>query len=359
MPTVYLDTSVAMNDAFLKSAYSEAFLKACAILQYTVVMPDIVVDELKGNFPKKLKDKLDAFLKAKRELGKLTDLEAPTISLSEAVDSYEGWLGELIDKHGIVVAPYPEVSAKELVEQSYHVKKPFKESGEGHKDYVVWKTILGHITEQGTTSSNIFLTNNTKDFCDLDKDGTPVLHSDLAEQIENPISRPKVYTSIKSAFDSEVSPKLEGLALDDIPDLGQHDLDTMVGEFLLEDLPSRSLYGLEGLPFNDEVSISSIGGHLIESVTLKKVDEEVVIYVTGNIEIEADGFINKFDYYHHDNDEASIWVVDGNWNDHVMLVSASIQTDFELTIFYSVQSSEVTGHETLLPQEIEDEWPYK
>jgi hypothetical protein len=360
MVTVYLDTSVAINESFLKSPYAEAFLKACAILQYTVVIPEIVMDELRGNFPKKFVEKYSAFQKSKMELGKLIDLDAPIITISEAVGTYENWLDELIDQYGIVVAPYPDISAKELVEKSYGVKKPFKESGEGHKDYIIWNTILTHIASNEVNPSNIFLTNNTKDFCEVDENGSPTLHPNLAEQIDSPAHRPRVYTSIKGAFDSELSPNLEGITLNDIPNLGTQDIDSMVGEFLLEDLSNRSLYGLEGVPFSNEITISSIGHHSIETVTLKKVDDEVIISVTGNIELEVDGFMEKFSYYHHsDHEDNEIYVIDGDWNDHVMMVSSTIETDFDLTIFYSTQNSAVTGHEISLPQEIEDEWPYK
>lgn len=359
MTTVYLDTSVAMNEAFLRSPYSEAFLKACAILQYTVVIPEIVIDELRGNFPKKLLEKSNAFQKSKNELGKFVDLDIPDIILSDAVSFYENWLDELIDQHGVVVPAYPNVSAKELVEQSYDVKKPFKESGEGHKDYIIWKTILSHIATQETPPPNIFLTNNTKDFCDIGEDGGPSLHSDLAEQIDNPAHRPRVYTSIKGAFESELAPNLEGMTPNDIPNLGTHDIDSMAGEFLLADLPNRSLYGLEGVPFSNEITISSIGAHSIENVILKKVGDEVIISITGKIELEVDGFMEKFSYYHIDHEENNIHVIDGDWNDHMMLVSSSVETDFDLTIFYSTQSNEVTGCEASLPQEIEDEWPYK
>jgi hypothetical protein len=358
MANIYLDTSVAMTEAFLRSPYCEAFLKTCAILQHTVVIPEIVIDELKGNFPKKYKDASDAFLKARKELNKLTDIDAPIQSLSDAVGAYEDWLDEFIEEHGVVVAPYPEVPAKELIEQSYTTKKPFKESGEGHKDYVIWKTITGHIAGHATPP-HIFLTNNVKDFCELDEDKNPILHPELAEQIENAAHRPKVYTSIKSAFESELSPYLEGITPDEIPDLGTQDIDSMTAEFLLEDLPSRSLYGLEGIPFSNEITISSIGYHSIDSVTLKKVDEEVIINVIGEIEVEVDGFIEKFAYYHFEGDEPSICVVDGDWNDHVMLVSSTTETAFELTIFYSTESGKVTGYKVSLPDEIEDEWPYK
>lgn len=359
MTTVYFDTSVAMNEAFLRSSYSEAFLKACAILQYTVVIPQIVIDELVGNFPKKLKEKSSAFQKAKKELSKLIDLDVPAISLSDAVKSYEDWLEELIDEHGIVVAPYPDISAKELVEQSYKVKKPFKESGEGHKDYVVWKTVLGHIASQTPTPPNIFLTNNTKDFCHFDNLDKPILHADLAEQIDELVHRPTVYTSIREAFDNELSPNLEGTTLNDIPDLGTNDIDSLAGELILEDLPSRSMYALEGVPFSNEITISMIGPHSIDSVNLKKVDDEVVIKVSGSVELEVDGFMDKSAYYSAEHEDQKMYVVDGDWNDHVMQVSSTVTTGFDLTIFYSTQDSEVTGYEISLPQEIEDEWPYK
>lgn len=359
MTIVYLDTSVAINESFLRSEYAQAFLKACAILKYAVIVPEIVVDELIGNFPKELQERLLAFQKAKKGLSKLVDLEVAVSQLSDYVSAYGAWLKDLLDEHGVVVLPYPDVPAKELVEQSYELKKPFKDSGEGHKDYVIWKTILSHIQSLDTVSSSMFLTNNTKDFCDTDDNGTYVLHADLAEQVVNPVSRPRVYTSIKAAFEGAVSPNLEGITLNDIPDLSAQNIDSMVGEFLLEDLPSRSLYGLEGVPFGNEISISSIGSHSIGSISLKKVDDEVVISVLGEVEIEVDGFMDKSAYYLHSDEDADIYVVDGNWNDHVMLVSSTVETDFDLTIFYSTENNEATGCEITLPNEIEDEWPYK
>lgn len=359
MTTIYLDTSVAINESFLKSPFAEAFLKACAILQHTVVVPEIVLDELKGNFPKKVHEKSLPLLKAANDLGKLIKFDVPKIVIDEAKSNYNEWMDSLVETYGIVVAPYPDIPPKELVEKSYALKKPFKESGEGHKDYVVWKTVVGEITKETATPPFIFLTNNTKDFCDIDAAGNHILHSDLSSQIDDPARKPRVYTSIKGAFDAELSPSLEGLAIDDIPTLGEHDIYSMVGEFLLEDLPRRSLYGLNGIPFNDEVSISSIGEHTVDFVSLKKVADEVVITVNGNVEVEADGFIDKFNFYHLEDGKADVFVVDGDWNDHVMLVSSTVQTPFELTVFYSTIKHEVTGRDIVLLDEIEDEWPYK
>lgn len=359
MATIYLDTSVAINESFLKSPFAEAFLKACAILQHTVVIPEIALDELKGNFPKKVLEKSLPLIKAANDLSKLIKIDVPKNVIDEAANDYDEWVDILVETYGIVVAPYPNITPKELVKKSYAMAKPFKESGEGHKDYVVWKTIVGDINKETATPPFIFLTNNTKDFCETDTAGNYILHSDLSSQIDDPARRPKVHTSIKGVFDAELSPSLEGMKLEDIPTLGAHGIDSMVGDLLLEDLPNRSLYGLNGIPFNDEVSISSVGEHTVESVSLKKVADEVVITVRGNVEVEADGFIEKFNFYHLEDGKADVSVVDSDWNDHVMLVSSNIDTPFELTIFYSTIEHEVTGREITLLDEIEDEWPYK
>jgi hypothetical protein len=358
MTTVYLDTSVAITESFLMSPYCDAFFKACGILQYTVVIPEIVIDELKGNYPKKLQEKYASFQKSKKELSKLIEISTPLPSLSDAVDSYFDLLDELIDKHGIIVTPYPDLHPKDLVEQSYKAQKPFKDSGEGYKDYIVWKSIFKKLKDGQSSSPNIFLTNNVNDFCVTGEDKNYLLHPDLSNQIEDPENIPTIYTSIKSAFETELSPHLEGMAPDKIPDLEPGEIDSMVEEFLLEDLPGRSAFGLEGVPFSNEISVSMVGPHSIDSIALKRVDNEVIINVTGSVEIEVDGFINKSDYYSDDSVD-KMCVVDGNWNDHVMMVSSTVETPFEMTIFYATESSEVTGREIALPEEIQDEWPYK
>lgn len=359
MTTIYIDTSILMNESFLRSASAQAVLKACSLLKISVVVPEVVVDEALGNYPKKLTEKAKAFQKAQKELARLVDMDVQSILVADAVDQYETWLMEFIDEYEVIVHPYPDVDAKELVEKAYEAKKPFKESGEGHKDYLVWHSIKSHIEAGDTAGPNILLTNNANDFCEQNDDGVSILHSDLSGQLADSAHIPKVYTSIKSFFDQELSPNLEGIDIESLPDLGIQDIEKMTEEFLLEDLPQRTAYGFEGVPFSNDVSIDTVGEHKIEDVSLKKVDDEVVILVTGTVDVEVDGFMEKHAYYHDAEDGLDVVVIDGNWNDHVMAVSTSIETAFELGIFYSTESNEVIGYELSLPQELEDEWPYK
>ncbi|MBO6553735.1 MAG: DUF4935 domain-containing protein [Roseitalea sp.] len=358
MPTVFIDTNIIINENFFRSAAAQAFLKACSILNIEVVIPDIVYDEVIGNFPKKLKERVNAYEKAQRELIKLVEIDFNKIDLEDEVSAYEDWLNDLVETDGVTLAPYPEIPAKELVEKSYERKKPFKDNGEGHKDYIVWKTIRTHIENQQTALPNLLLTNNTKDFGAKVENDAHILHPDLANQIEEDAKRPKLYTSLKSVFDEELAPNLEGMSLEDIPNIDAQEITTLTEKFLLDDLPQHTAFGFEDVPFGNEVSITAVGETTISEVNLTKVDDEVVINVTGNVEIEVFGFVDKYAYY-SDSDLDNVSVVDPDWNDHVMAVSTDVETAFELSIYYSLETNSVIGHKISLPQEIEDEWPYK
>lgn len=358
MTTIYIDTNIVINESFFFSPWSQAFLKACALLQISVVVPEVVLDEVKGKYPKHLKEKAQAFQKAARELSKLTDLNSQGLCVPDLIEKYESFLDELIDDSSVIVAPYPEISAKQLVEKSYQNQKPFKDSGEGHKDYLVWETIKSHILSNETVPPNIFLTNNVKDFCRTDGGGKHHLHPDLTAQIGAEHLKPEIQVSMKSVLDEKIMPLLEGMNLDDIPDLGQHDIESMTNSILLDDLPQRTAFGFEHVPFSNDVSISSVGEAHIDNVSLAKADDQLIIKIAGTVEIEVDGFMEKFGIYHNE-EEADFYVVDSNWNDHVAAVATTVETDFELSVFYSLKDKKVIGHEIILPQETEDPWPYK
>ena len=51
---IYIDTNIMINENFMRSASAQAFFKACALLHIECVIPEIVIDEAKGNYPKKL-----------------------------------------------------------------------------------------------------------------------------------------------------------------------------------------------------------------------------------------------------------------------------------------------------------------
>lgn len=355
MTTIYIDTNIIYSESFFRSSWVKSFLKACDILQISVVIPEIVLDEVKGNFPITLSIRQKAFQKAERELAKLISLDAQDLDILAISKKYEDSLEDLLDEHGVISAPYPEISAKQIVTKSYEFAKPFKENGEGHKDYLIWESVKSHILESSTSAPNIFLTNNIKDFSKDENKGKNTLHPDLADQIEPDHLRPSIQLSMKAVLDAEIMPLLQDLELEDIPSLGQQDIEHITNTLLLDDLPQRTAFGIEGVPFSNEVSISSVGEAKIESVNLAKADDQIVINISGIVEIEVDGFMEKFEVY--DAEEMSgISVWDHNWNDHVAAVSTSVETPFEMSVFYSLEDEKVVGHEIVLTNEIKSYW---
>lgn len=351
----YIDTNIIMAESFFRSPWVKSILKACDILQISIVVPEVVLDEAKGNFPKSLSDRIKAFQKAEKSLSKLVDFDTQTFNIPAATKTYQDGIDDLLDEHGVIVSPYPNIDLKTLINKSYEYPKPFKESGEGHKDYLVWETIRSHILEAATAAPNIIVTQNFKDFSMDEGNGKNALHPQLAAQIEPNSLCPKIQLSMKAVLDAEIVPLLEGLEIEDIPSLRQPDIQHIADSLLLDDLPQRTAFGIEGVPFSKDISISSVGEAKIESVKLAKVDDQIVINIAGTVEIEVDGFMDKFEVYGAEEmSGVSVW--DHNWNDHVAAVSSSVETPFEISVFYSLKDEKVVGHEIVLTDEIGSYW---
>lgn len=355
MTTIFIDTNIIYTESFFRPPWVKSFLKACDILQISVVIPEVVVDEVKGNFRKELGTRYEKFQKPEKELEKLVDISRKQLDIPSVSAKFDDFFDDILDEHGVIVAPYPEITLKEIVTKSYEHPKPFKESGEGHKDFLIWETIKSHILEASTPEPNIILTNNIKDFSKGDGKEKNTLHPDLASQIEPNALCPSIHLSMKAVLDAEIMPLLEGVEIEDIPNLGQPDIEHITNTLLLDDLPQRTAFGIEGVPFTNDVSISGVGEAKIESVKLAKAEDQLVINIAGTVEIEVDGFIEKFEIYGAEEmSGVSVW--DHNWNDHIAAVSTSVETPFELSVFYSLETEQAVAHEIVLTDEIESYW---
>ncbi|MCG8605710.1 PIN domain-containing protein [bacterium] len=341
---IFIDSSIIIKENFLRSTNAQALLKAAKFLGFEIIIPETVIDEVRGNFFSKLVEKLTTFDKTQREISSLTGLALVEIVPADEADKYNGWLDVIIERYEIQILPYPKIPLKELVTESYKSRKPFKESGEGHKDYLIWKAICSCINLQNADDERYFLTENVKDFCEKNEDNW-VLHSYLADQVEEGKTNPLVYYNLKVFFDERIGPHLRGINFADIPELALEDLQERASEVLEHDLSHYSADGFEGLSFQNDVTISGVHGVDFQDWSLTEVDQdEILITIIGSVEIEVDGFIDKHDYYTIDAEDPNLFVVDGNWNDWVMAVSSTIETPFELTLSYSKEEQSITGH---------------
>ncbi len=350
MTSVFLDTNIIIGAGFFRSAYAEGFLKGAKFRGIEVLIPEIVIDEVKGNFASDVTELFNEYKRNHKHLGKFMDMPDLNIILDAKIDEYNNFFDKLLDDHDVIILDYPKTSSKELVVKSYEANKPFKATREGHKDYLIWQTIKECCEKHPDDVDNFFITDNKKDFCKKMQDGTFTLHPDLATSLANIEGVPNVLSSLKDFFDLKLKPFLKTVNPKDIPNI---DIEEYVKNTLNTDLLYYTALGFEDLPFGSDVSIVYVEDiPVVNKPELSEVDEnDILINTSGTVLVNVSGFIDKMDYYAEDDD--SIDVDDSDWNDHVMSASKCIEIPFELAISYSKKDKKITDYTIHLPTELD------
>lgn len=352
---IFLDTNILINEGYVRSQLILALFKVAKFKGLEVIVPEIVMDETVGRFKKGLSKHTKAYVKSISDLNKQINITFPTVDDEEIGSHYHEHLESLFESLQVRVLDYPDVSPKELVEKSYIGEKPFKENGEGHKDYLVWETVKAEI-ELSECNDAYFLTTNVKDFC-KGKDENVKLYSSLAAQLSNKSLIPTIYTNLKSFFDAVISPVMDGVDVKDIPLLSEEDVHSFVAEEVSSTLSYYTAYGIEGLEFSNEITIDGVDNIEVDEVGLKVMnDDEILITVNCNVDIEVSGFVDKHEIHYLAEEGSEVSIIDGNWNDHVMHVGQSIETPVRVELTYSKKDEEISGSNVILEDENFEEY---
>jgi PIN domain len=167
-----------MKDWFWSGAGFHTLRAACSILQGTLALPEVVIDELLPNYREALTKALHGLRQVIRE----------PLDLSERIEleyqKYLSFLGE--QKQLITILPYPRVPHKEIVHRIYMEKRPFRKVEKGYKDYLIWRSITELLEGEGAADPSlkvVFISANTNDFARA-KDETPLrLHDDFLHDL--------------------------------------------------------------------------------------------------------------------------------------------------------------------------------
>lgn len=354
MGKIYLDTNVFFKNGFFKSEGAKAKLKACALAGYDVVLSEIVIDEVIGNFEKRLIQSKASLQKALNAVNKIIPLKISDIDVVAETQVYVSELKQMIKDVGIEVLPYPSLSPKELVVASYKGIKPFDENGKGHKDYMIWTSMKEHILSNADSAPFLFISDNTGDFGvakgKTDKNNCYALHSHLIKQIETVGERLTSYSDLQSALENEVLPRLDGLTLEDVNGKSAM-LEHFVEQSIAESLPYTSMDSLEGVPFND-LTITSYGHAANIKTKFYKFKDSYMAQISGSSECLVDGYINKSDWFSEDFTNVSI----APWNDHVYEAQTEADVEFEITAIYNPETQSLSGQTFTITNKIDNDW---
>ncbi len=203
---IVLDTTSIRADYHLSSPTSRTFLTGLSLIPARLYVPEVVIDEVVNGYRQDLQKAARDFDGARRTLARL--LAGPVdpghvVSIEDRAADYRAGLIERISEVGGEVLPYPRVAHKTLVQRDLSKRKPFKESGSGYRDALIWESVRSQTW--GGDERIVFVSGNSADFGD-----GPLVHEDLRSDIRNP-ERVTLVRSLRELNEKLILPKTQML----------------------------------------------------------------------------------------------------------------------------------------------------
>lgn len=174
---VVVDTSELFPDPVLSGLPMRTLLERARIGGLTLVVPEVVVLELVNHVRERIEQATDKMMRGRWSLLRFgLDVEPITLDPAELTSVFEQHLRDQITGVGGQIPPIPDIAHRDLVIRSAEGVKPFRTSGVGYRDALIWHTVLREAVDDDV----VFLSSNTGDFAD--DDGT-ALHSDLTAEM--------------------------------------------------------------------------------------------------------------------------------------------------------------------------------
>lgn len=86
---IILDTSVIVREGYFRSGMMRALLKAAHFMEWKVLMPDVVWDELLGKAKKEISKRAATYDKAARELNAITGKTIEPVDAASEFGDYK------------------------------------------------------------------------------------------------------------------------------------------------------------------------------------------------------------------------------------------------------------------------------
>jgi hypothetical protein len=202
---VVLDSSILCADFRLEGGPFETFFQGLTRIGARCYLPETVLDEVIAGQRRQL-DEIEQ--KVERLQGKWMQLAGCPLPLVPAATSqtrpdYAGYLRAQLKEREVEILPYPDVPHKTLVARALARCRPFKESGGGYRDALIWHSTLALI--EGDADHVCLVTANTKDF-----GIAPALHPDLQKDVRSGVVV-ELFNTLEQFNAAKVVPVLERL----------------------------------------------------------------------------------------------------------------------------------------------------
>lgn len=341
---VVLDTNVFHSDVHADRSQFRSILDDAATKgSFAVVVPDVVLQELDKQFARRSKKVVKTINKAvgeqESELQSL-GMERPEAMVpdDEAVKAYRSTLEARLARGGARVAATPD-NLEPAISWAVTRRKPFKESGEGFQDAVIWLTVLSLATEH--EDDIVLVTSNTRDFGGDEPSGlAKVLADDLAAR-GRPHDQVRLVEGI-SAFVEEVAVQ----RLESVESAKRLAKDGAF-EGPLESALVYSRLNQQGLSLGVELDTDpQVLAWDLLSLAVDSAAElpggDLLIDATAKASVLIDAIVFKADYYLVEDDDAvTLAVTDSDYNEHYLEAETELVVCLDLEITTDPAGSDV------------------
>lgn len=193
---IVVDTSALLFDYHLQSPAWQMLRLAAPYFgprestELSLAIPAVVIDELVQKAREAISQGDQFLRKGVKELKRFgcgPALEKSVgVDVDEVVDKYRRQLMNTLRDRNVTILDYPQTPHADVIKRMNSGLKPFK-GGEGkergYRDYLIWLSVL-HKVAESVDDQVVFVTGNTKDFCD----SSGAIHPDLASMLSRPDS---------------------------------------------------------------------------------------------------------------------------------------------------------------------------
>ena len=358
---VVLDTNAIFNDWELRKPNLQLLCKYAKLSQdLHIIVPDIVFQEAVALYRRKVGEHFLAIAKAESSLRglKVSSHYLPVFqpvdqASSAATTEYKKRLRARIEKIGRMPT-HDDIPHQDLLNRCLSRRQPFKESGRGYQDALIWEVILRKVVTKDEVT--FLVTTNHKDFA---KDKDYELHRDLIRDLEDrglPSDSIQLIDSVDSLVAKHIKPLLH--STDAVPGLkdGSHENFHLIEWFkeYREEIgeqikPEPFLRGLSPIQLDEPTVYYIEDPESVDVVEVYELDNErAFIDSNARAETRFQFFVDKIDHYLLD--EVPIEIEDFDWNERVMLAAVSLCVPMDLAIVYNARTQEVEEFEVIIPE---------
>lgn len=331
---VILDTSVVIKDYYFKTPKFEALWDYLGKTPHDLLLPRIVIDELKKNHSEEVGNTSATLEKTRDGANQVLNiaLELPNIDQQEEEDKYDKFLLNLEALSRIKVLPLKDEYLPRIAKRAVHRIAPFKkgEKDDGFKDAIIWETVIDSLSQKEYEGGVAFITKNVRQFSSVDNAKKDVLNEELAEEVAKLPNRMEYFTSLE-AFMEKYARNLEIVSIRNLQKALDAEVDQLVGARRLSE---RELIRLFHSAFGYPIDSIGVIESPIKRFYVYKVDDEFIY-------VQARGLLKA-------------WVTLWNPIDEVDFDDEE-DTVFEATFTINRKNEEVQVV-AFEPQEVEPRW---